>query len=64
MLKHSIADLNVEYVVTEENDEDEEDDDESDEANIYDEIAIKKEEEEFAALDKILMQQVKQVSLH
>ena len=51
--------------MTEENDdedEDDEDDDDSDEANIYDEIAIKKEEEEFAALDKILMQQVKQVN--
>ena len=55
------SDLNVEYVVTEENDEDDEDDDdeESDDANIYDEIAIKKEEEEFANLDKILMKQVR-----
>ena len=55
-----ITDLNVEYVVTEENDEedDDEEDEESDDANIYDEIAIKKEEEEFANLDKILMKQV------
>ena len=52
--------MNVEYVVTEENDEedDDEEDEESDDANIYDEIAIKKEEEEFANLDKILMKQV------
>jgi hypothetical protein len=48
-------------VVTGDNDddEDEEDDDDSDEANIFDEIAIKKEEEEFANLDKILMKQVR-----
>jgi len=57
--RNKFSDLNVEYVVTEENDDDdEEDDDESDEANVYDEIAIKKEEEEFANLDKILMKQV------
>ena len=56
--------MNVEYVVTEENDEDDDDeeDEESDDANIYDEIAIKKEEEEFANLDKILMKQVRQNS--
>lgn len=53
-------DLNVEYVVTEENDDDEEDDDEdgdSDDVAIFDEIALKKEEEEFANLDKILIKQ-------
>jgi len=53
-----IPDINVEYVVTEENDDEDEEDEDSDEANIYDEVAIKKEEEEFANLDKILMKQV------